>query len=430
MPVAYRAPNCSGRGVRFSPVSTTTKSLGGRPRLAQQSYTRPAGFQQALQASFPKAMATTIADLRKGSSMPWNQAAYLFWPPIWVGSAPSDPSQIDVNTLDRTVHSQILKCGVEVFATYEGLFRFDFSRWCDKDDSELRKAMSNYARIYNETNELLVFNPDEMAKWKEAVEHRVRVMNAHLACLYTVIQGVQHLRGIPVKTLSLADICVYLNDKVPHPGTGQASAWYLLQLKRSKLAPGTIATGSADADDCPLPKPLEIGADVIKKSFELLDNLMNPRQSNPSDRQALLYADLILRSVEFIQQHSYSLSLTTSWTLVEHLLGLAFQTYRKSLASDPKQRPPIDDPNGKPVSCDPGKYTVSETVKILRKARKLRPDLAKRVDSSRVKRNRWIHSLAEADFSSASDTLEVAWDLLLDVASIDLRFGPSVSHVF
>lgn len=325
-----------------------------------------------------------------------NAAGYYLWPPVWVGGRPATQITRDsVQLLGEEVFRTTLTAGVRAKVSRGGMFLFDFAAWppaaalTDEDESDF----------------------DDTAK---IVLHRVAVLNAHLACLYTAIGNLQNFSQDKM-ALSPGDLVTAKSLDEKGMGFGDLrSTWLALAEFPSTYA----AALPIEADIRIFHRNLVIEITTIKESFELLDWMLGHRAPH-----ALLVADLHMRSCKAYEDHNYALCLIMAWAIIERLLHTLWTRYL-----DEHREKEIDGASVTLINAErkskltEGRdFTASVISEILSLTERLPFSLYRDVLELRKARNYWIHDLKPVSRDTAALAVKTSETILLLVESLKLK---------
>lgn len=328
-----------------------------------------------------------------------NVAGFYHDPPIWVGESPIQPSsgpltlQIDVSgggvepniPFDRFADEVVrttLTNGLEVSATLDGEFTFDFS------------AVPSCAYIESDNRGFSVI--------AETKIRRIRFMNAYLAFLYT--------REILAENCSRERMLVTMNliftkaSKAPHMMFGPMLASRYPEI--NKISSFMAVTGRTGF----------VSTEIVTSAASDLSNLIE----NHGDDGVML-VDLYLRATHAFQEHNHSLSLVNYWTIIERMINELW----KQLQDDHESRGGelfIDGKRRKRLE-DGRTYTAAVMTEILSFLDYIPKNLYDDLSAVRKLRNDWMHDLRQIDATEAQRANSACERLLQQVMGVTLR-GP------
>jgi hypothetical protein len=334
---------------------------------------------------------------RKGSTA----AGFYHDPPLWVGTAPVDFSAqlpiVDALQLRKPAFRRVLDNGVEIKATVEGLFAFDFRHW---PQAALIPSPPDQTKPFENMPSF-----DELAA---VVLERTSIMNAFLAFMYTKeLRAANFARKIMIVTpeliVSMKDI-----DTISGFGSSRVSQLYLL----ASQAQGSVDTQYLYFDER-VSGRYGIATEVVAAAADDLATLM---KVYPED--GVLIADLMLRAGKSGQDHNYSAALIAYWAIIEKMLQELWQKYQ---ADNRKRDAKPFVTSARMKKLEGRNYTASVISEILSLVGYLETELYRQVDYVRSKRNDWIHKLGgKISNEDAAKAGEVASKLLEDVRGIHL----------
>lgn len=323
-------------------------------------------------------------------------AAYYHWPAFWVGSGPESRVDIDVSSLADEVFRTRLAVGIDVRVLREGMFVFGFSDYLPG------RALPLEAKPDFDASATVIIN-------------RVRVMNAHLACLNTAIvklQNYSHDRMV----VNPSDLIALGSFEDSLGGTGSAPR--LAALSTSRF-PSTYREGLPPSFDWRLTfRDLVVETATVEESFRLLDTILDHASAN-----VLVMCDLYSRSCKAYEEHNYSLCLVTAWAVVESLLQELWRRYLED-----NRRRTIDGEEAKFINVDRKRtledgrsFTASVVSEMLSLSDRLPFHIYKDLSMTRKTRNSWIHSLEPVSRESALLSVQVAEQMLTLVEGVALE---------
>jgi len=325
-----------------------------------------------------------------------NAAGYYLWPPVWVGSrAPTPITHETVTLLGEEVFRTTLTAGISVKVLRGGMFLFDFTVWPQG------KALPEGTES----------NFDESAK---VVLHRVAVLNAHLACLYTALG---HLQGFCHDKMALSPGDLIASKSLDEKGIGFGDArtvWMALAKY-----PGTYAAGLPIEFDLRMSfRTLVIDIPTVKGSFELLDSIL--RHHAP---HALLIADLHTRSCKAYEDHNYALCLITAWAIIERLLQTLWRRYLDERREEQIGGTTVTfiNANRKSRLTESRDFTASVISEILSLTERLPFSLYGDLLKIRKVRNDWIHDLEPVSRETAALAIQTSEEMLSLVEGLRLK---------
>jgi hypothetical protein len=331
--------------------------------------------------------------------------ASTFWilPPVWiVESLPFPIEENDKRTLSDEVYRRELSIGIRVKILRGGLFVFDFSEY----------AQGQLAAT-EDIKDIPGFDDSV-----EALRNRTAVINAYLSCLYTAVAESQQAR-LQNMVFSLRDLGAmsHIDDdwatSLP-TNTSFISYWALYTAMLSEVK----SNNSADRfmHDVMRSTRETIESDSLDKSFNLLLSILDHPNAD-----VLVVAELLAHAYKYFEDHSYDLSLITSWTIAEKLLNVLWNRY----IADQENRD-TDGRDGKFINGDRRgsltgpEFTASIIAEILSLAGRLPFDLYKDISKVRRARNGWMHELKKVTPAESSLAVKVAERMLANVENIKL----------
>jgi hypothetical protein len=243
---------------------------------------------------------------------------------------------------------------------------------------------------------------------------RAAVLNARLVCLYTAISRRQNYCHNKMVVSPDNLITFESFDKGGFGSIDPRTTW--LALSRF---PTTYAAGlPIDFDPRLFTRMFVIELATLDESFELLDGVLRHPDSDP-----LFLADLHLRSCKAFEEHYYSLSLVTAWTIVEKLLRLLWARY----LDENRDRPTGVDArvfinaDRKARLTEGRDYSAAVISKVLSLADRIDFSLYSGISEVRKARNDWIHGLKPAPREATVKAITVAEQMFSKVCGLDIK---------
>ena len=258
-----------------------------------------------------------------------SQAAAGFYhePRLWIGRNPvtiaGGTAALDATVFGETAFRQRLPCGIQIKATADGFFAFDFSYW---PPGAFPPGPADPTRPFD----------DQPPDLTERVLQRTQVMNAFLACFYTSQRRMAKL-AIDIMQVT-PEFIVWMTDldTVSGFGGGVPSAAYM---------------AAASAPDVPAHEQLHrtyVHTDVVAKAAE--------------DLSGLMAAHLMIRGAKAAQDCSYSAAVISYWAIAERLLNDRWAGY----LGENRSRDGVIFINAQRLSALTGRdYTASIVTEIL-----------------------------------------------------------------
>lgn len=346
---------------------------------------------------------------------PSSATAYYLMPPVYVCGSPwsfddsvrwvmpkLDLSQCDIKKLADEVYRKDLGCGISVVVLREGLFVFDFSKWGDAKG--VPKNGFATTPMYG------------------ALE-RVAVLNTHLACLYTVVQSLQH-QSIPKMVLSPGNL-FSMSFQPPYLGGSCSNEPQWSPFSLSRFVSTYNPNYPPGLDFRIISRRINLTPSAIEKSFELFEKALGS-----NTMRIIAVADLYLRSCSVCEEHNFALSTVLAWTACEKLLNVLWERHiddcdRENSVPDAKfvNRTRKERLMG-------ANFTASVVIEILSLANHIDFALYEKLNKVRRARNNWVHDLeSEINSDIAQIGLQATGDLMELVDAIPIRLAPTLMAV-
>ncbi len=300
---------------------------------------------------------------------------YFRIPAVWVGAAPSDPTdELGIDLGRQVAHKATLSCGIEAYAMRNGMFLFDF----------LRSSVGEVVRVpgYERPATLPYTLPRAYALAEAKAEQisllRAQIMNVHQACLISSEATVKRrsaAMGFPVTAWSTVK-----SIGISHPVPYHDDVENVHALARNVLE-GKYALAFVPRQR----RVLEL--EVVAHSFRTLDYILSLEGGQYVPIVEAAYQSAC-RSVEL----RFGESIAIGWTVCEQLVS---QEWKDLLAKNDSARS-----EDRKMSRDRGKkllgrdYTASVMVEMLELSGKLTGELYKNLETARKARNNWAHDMA------------------------------------
>ena len=294
-----------------------------------------------------------------------NSLGYFHWPVVWVKDPPPvSDGEIDARRLGETVYQKILDSGVEVKVYRDGMFDFRLSDWS--------------TGRYPPPGERAA--PDFDAAEMRAP--RVKLLNAYLACLYTVLWRRQDstLKRMIVSPDEIVQI------KLLHDNSEHITRDERFQALLDAQNPAFIKHWSPppELDWRFGNRVMVVEVETVEESFALLDRVLQRPEED-----ALILTELYARAAKYNEERNHDVCLITSWAIIERLLNRLSGT-------------PTGDrtPNARKL------------IKDLSGANSLSPKLCKEMSIVCDARDHWIHRLTPVTKDKSGKAIRVAEDML------------------
>lgn len=325
-----------------------------------------------------------------------NVSGFYHDPPMFLSETPVDHTSATVffDRFDNEVLRTALAGGIQMRANVEGLFAFDFSAVADcaqPDTDDSRPDLAFDIRA-------------------EKVIRRTRIMNAYLAFFYTqeyLLSNFSRERMVvtPELTISMTGIDgnpgqSFGNQRVSHLATSRFNLTY------ASAIPPIMDTRITF-------RGIAVSADVVHAAASDLSLLIG----NHGDDGVLL-VDLYLRASKAYQDHNYSLSLTTNWTIIERILD---DLWTKMQADNEyRQNERFIDRARRDRLGDTRSYTAAVRSEMLSFLGYLSKEIYEDLSAARRLRNEWMHRLKQIDRDGARRASTVCEHLLKQEKALTL----------
>lgn len=281
----------------------------------------------------------------------------------------STPRVEDLAEVAASLQVEISGEPVEIRVYRDGLIEFDFT---GLGPDEATDSQGNLT--------------DERAR-------RLRVMNAHFLCLYARTTRFFHLQVLT----SLDVLAQRGNTRADNTAWRGGRVWDLLRERHwSKFPWGTYPT-------------LRLGYIPqleIEGSFTLFQELCE----RPNQDAVLWRMEMLLRSVEALNDEDYPGALVSAWTAVEAMLRILWERYLTDRATDhegqgDKRQFLNSDRKG---FLNGPQITSRHMAEILSLADRLAFGLYRDIVTNGTRRNNWLHTQKPIDRKQACDAIQTA----------------------
>lgn len=327
---------------------------------------------------------------------------YFHWPVVWIGSSPVVDDEVEVGRLGETVWRETLGSGVEAKASCDGMFSFGLSGWASGRYLTPRERMQ----------------PGGTAGYDlaEVRAQRIKLLNAHLACLYTVLWRLQD--STPKRMLVSPDDLVIMkrfDDDSEHITSDER-----FQSLMEARDPAWIRDWSppTELDWRFSQRVMVVEVETVEESFALLDEVL----SHP-DEDALTLVALYARAAKHHEERNYDVCLINSWAIIERLLSQLWEEYieeNRRREVDGQDVAFINRDRKRGLQENPN-FTASVVGEVLSLVGVLPLDLYEAISALRKARNGWIHKLASVDYESSASAIRTAEAMLARV--LGLKFA-------
>jgi hypothetical protein len=324
-----------------------------------------------------------------------NVTGFYHDPPLFLVEYPmSDEGKVlHFDRFDEDILRTKLGGGLEMRATVEGLFAFDFSAIADcKIPGNEDGAMDDFNAI------------------AEAMIRRTRIMNAYLAFFYTHQILVDH-RGQD-RMVVTPDLTISMHSLNKDSGQGFGSQ-RVSHLSMSRFESTYIQTLPYSMDDRISMRGGPVSEEVVQSAAADLSVLIE----NQGDEGVLL-VDLFLRASKAFQDHNHSLSLISYWTIIERLVNDLWMQMQEDYKSH-QGATFIDGARRKRLK-DGRTFTASVMSEMLSFLDYISKDLYDDISATRKVRNDWMHDLKSVDAKEAMLANSVCERLLKQVKGLTL----------
>ncbi|AKN16913.1 hypothetical protein MHAE_01190 [Mycobacterium haemophilum DSM 44634] len=287
-----------------------------------------------------------------------NIASFYHDPLIFLDEFPVDRTggtlKIFHDRFDREVLRETLTGGLEVSASVEGEFKFDFS------------AVSGCAVTTSDLADLAV---------SETKVRRTLFMNAYLAFFYT--------RALIAEDQSFERMIVTPELMITNDGSGMSPSTARIALSRFPQ----LCSQLTDRANSMRVGPIGVG--VAQQAAADLSALI---QNHPKDDDCVLLVDLYLRASKAYQDYNYSLSVITYWTIIERLLNDLWTKMLQEESITGKRRKRLE----------PGTaYTAAVMTEVLVFNDYIPRGICDDIADVRKCRNDWVHKLKAVNRENA-----------------------------
>lgn len=320
--------------------------------------------------------------------------AFYFWTPRWVGEAPEDESG---SQLADVVFESGLPGGLKVKVCRDGMVVWDFTAWGGNPNLRGLFGKSKNGRI----------DPEPQIK---AQIRCLRLMNAHLACLYR-----SESRSLDTPQILTPEhfMKVRFSDCEWTGHLGDLSA-YSVALTRRR--PSSLITQWRRHRSV-----LSIG------TLEAADALLRQLLERKSGEMALFRAESIYRSYAGFCSFDHGAALVNAWVAIEGLLGDLFARYLNA-KHEPEGEIRIDSERRR--FLEGSSLNSRTTAEMLSLAGYLPDSTYRQIRATAKARNSWMHSAAPDAMGSAQaeQAIRLAGQMFRLVEGVDIA-PPVVRHL-
>lgn len=313
-----------------------------------------------------------------------------------MGAAPADvPAFPGPNVgarLGDVIYETLLPGGLKSRAHRDGMLAYDFT-------SEGKLTGSG---------------PESFA----AYARRVRLINAHLACLKASTAQNVHLASATAETV--VSVAYDKNDDYEKISGGIIASGGEAGVMIISLARARVESPAGPIDWRFIRMGVVVGQDEIERSYALLRQLLELEDQRRED--ALLYAELLVRAQAALSVGDNAGALVYAWTVAESLLRTLFLRWVNDVASgkdvDP-DRTFLD--SNRVKDLEGSKMTAWHVAELGSLVGWLPFDLYRTVRACAKARNRWLHDQDLSALEKAPDAILSAQELFKLAEGVDLR---------
>lgn len=325
-----------------------------------------------------------------------NSLGYFHWPAVWVAASPVSGGEVDARRLKDTVYRKILDSGVEVKVYRDGMFAFRLSDW----------PVGRYPPLSERVR--TGFDAGEIQA------QRVRLLNTHLACLYTALWRRQNstLKRIIISPDEVIQVKL-LDDDSEHITRDERFESLL-----GARIPSFECWRPPPEIDWRFSRVMTIELGTVEESFEFFDRVLQHRE-----KDVLTLTDLYARAAKHHEEHNHDVCLITSWAIVERLLNRLWEEYiddNRRREVDGEKTPFINQARKRSLT-EGQNFTASVMIEILSLVDRLPLGLYEEVSLLRKARNGWIHGLEPVSREVSGKAIRAAEALLK--RCLDLKFA-------
>ncbi|BBY25204.1 hypothetical protein [Mycobacterium stomatepiae] len=321
-----------------------------------------------------------------------NITGFYHDPPVFLGERPVDEStkQVFFDRFNEAVLRTTLHCGLEFRASVEGLIAFDFT------------TSENCATPMNGPHFI-----DDFDVLAEKKVRQTRIMNTYLAFFYTRHMEID--QWTMERMVVSPATCFSMHSLESGIGGGSPSVF---RLAASSFAHTYAGPPFFDMRILNRP-PKPVSAEVVQNAANDLSTFID----NHGD-EGILLIDLFLRASIAFQDHNHSLSLTSSWTVIEKLINDLWRRMQQDHQS--RQGEQFIDAKRRERLQDGRTFTASVMSEMLSFMEYIPKDLYDDVSKVRVARNKWMHSLKSVNAQEAMVANSVCERFLKEVMGVTL----------
>ena len=336
----------------------------------------------------------------------YNVTGFYHDPPVFLVEHPIDHAaaggtwKVLFDRFDHEILRTNLAEKVQMRATVEGLFAFDFSNMTDCAISET--------------------GPELQIDFFERAEKRLlrtRIMNAYLAYFYTqqiLIENVARPRMVvtPELTITMDGF-----GHQPSQGFGNQRVSHLATSSFEMTYPSHIPHHMDSRINM---RGLPISAQVAEAAAADLSMLIEQHGVD-----GVMLVDLYLRASKAFQDYNHSLSVITYWTIIERLVNDLWKQMQHDHAS--RDNDIFIDGTRRKRLADGRTYTASVMTEMLSFLDYISKDIYDDVSAVRKCRNDWTHDLKPVDADVSMLANSVCERLLNEVKDLTLKGATGLS---
>jgi hypothetical protein len=309
-----------------------------------------------------------------------NACSVTISPPIWFGDSPLDPAGSGfLQPISGEVFRGRTANNIKIKALRNGRIFYDFG------DTALKIPMPG--------------DPHSFDKNSQAVMKRVALMNAHLACIYSMVAEDKKL-AIDKMAISPSDLIVHSSIDASDAGFSGGMLGYEAML-------GTLP--SDRFDERIRSRYITIDIASLELALAKLDQVVT---NNLTFAPELV--EMILRGCKFYESFNFSSCLISCWAVIEKLVTVEWEKFVKQNETRVFDGETVQFLSGNrrdSLLSDNRTYSAAVRLEILSLNNGIPHDLY--IDTSKVRkaRNRWMHELKEVDRldSELSTTTALKW---------------------
>jgi hypothetical protein len=318
-----------------------------------------------------------------------------------INIAPGEtPPWPDLGQLSDVVWEGEVGNAVRLRVHRDGMFVFELSKWAPLPSDD--PSVTTFGEL------------------SAAVMRRVRLLNAHLGCLYTALLQ-RHNTALQPTELTPALILPMSSYDEPSAGMGLPDS-RVAHLYMARY-PGSYSALHPPHFDSRLGRVVVIDNATVHESCRLLCAILAHDRSD----SLLTFAELLLRSAAAYADHDFSISLIFSWAVTEALLNELWDRYLDEVADQPGDGDAIFMSSDRRKKLRGAEMTASMMSEMLSVQGRLPFDLFRSVSLVRTARNKWMHEIRPVPREHADTGLAVAERLLQLVEGVQLQMPRHLS---